>query len=83
MKPYSKNWKLIMSDTNTISIDNPILDVDKIRADFPLLSKEMGGKPLIYLDNGATTHKPTQVIERVRKFDSDEYGTVRRGSYRL
>ena len=51
-----------MSDTNTISIDNPILDVDKIRADFPLLSKEMGGKPLIYLDNGATTHKPTQVI---------------------
>ena len=83
MKPYSKNWKLIMSDTNTISIDNPILDVDKIRADFPLLSKEMGGKPLIYLDNGATTHKPTQVIERIRKFDSDEYGTVRRGSYRL
>ena len=51
-----------MGDTNTISIDNPILDVDKIRADFPLLSKEIGGKPLIYLDNGATTHKPLQVI---------------------
>ncbi|SVB77359.1 uncharacterized protein METZ01_LOCUS230213, partial [marine metagenome] len=48
-----------------------------------MLSKEIGGKPLIYLDNGATTHKPLQVIERVRKFDSDEYGTVRRGSYRL
>jgi len=72
-----------MGDTKTISIDNPILDVDKIRADFPLLSKEIGGKPLIYLDNGATTHKPKQVIERVSKFDSDEYGTVRRGSYRL
>ena len=72
-----------MGNSKTISIDNPILDVDKIRADFPLLSKEIRGKPLIYLDNGATTHKPLQVIERVRKFDSDEYGTVRRGSYRL
>ena len=60
-----------MSDTNTISIDNPILDVDNIRSDFPLLSKEIEGKPLIYLDNGATTHKPTQVIERVKNSSGD------------
>ena len=72
-----------MGDSKNITIDNSILDVDKIREDFPILSKEIGGKPLIYLDNGATTHKPLQVIERVRKFDSEEYGTVRRGSYRL
>ena len=54
-----------MGNSKTISIDNPILDVDKIRADFPLLSKEIRGKPLIYLDNGASTHKRLQVIERV------------------
>jgi len=38
---------------------------------------------MIYLDNAATTHKPNSVIERVRKFDTEEYGTVRRGAYKL
>jgi len=60
-----------------------ILDVDKIRADFPALSQMVHGKPLVYLDNGATTQKPLQVIERVRKFDAEEYGTVRRGAYKI
>ena len=59
------------------------LDVEKIRGDFPILSQSVRGKPLIYLDNGATTHKPRVVIERVRQFDSEEYGTVRRGAYKL
>ena len=72
-----------MGDANALSTEKPCIDVDKIRADFPILSKEIGGKPLIYLDNGATTQKPQQVIDRVRQFDSEEYGTVRRGSYRL
>ena len=72
-----------MGDANILSTEKPCIDVDKIRADFPILSKEIGGKPLIYLDNGATTQKPQQVIDRVSQFDSEEYGTVRRGSYRL
>jgi cysteine desulfurase / selenocysteine lyase len=58
-------------------------DVEKIRKDFPILSQSVRGKPLIYLDNAATTHKPASVIERVRKFDAEEYGTVRRGAYKL
>jgi cysteine desulfurase/selenocysteine lyase len=62
-----------MGDANTVSTENPCIDVDKIRADFPVLSKEIGGKPLIYLDNGATTQKPWQVINRVSQFDSEEY----------
>ena len=65
------------------SVADKILDVEKIRKDFPILSQSVRGKPLIYLDNAATTHKPASVIERVRKFDAEEYGTVRRGSYRL
>lgn len=60
-----------------------VLDVEKIRKDFPILSQTVRGKPLIYLDNAATTQKPYSVIERVRKFDAEEYGTVRRGSYKL
>lgn len=71
-----------MSDPNT-SVADKVLDVEKIRKDFPILSQSVNGKPLIYLDNAATTHKPSSVIERVRKFDAEEYGTVRRGSYKL
>ncbi len=57
--------------------------VERIRADFPVLSKQVYGKPLIYLDNGATTQKPKQVIDAVSKFYSEDYGTVRRGVYQL
>jgi len=71
-----------MSDT-IASVAGNVLDVEKIRKDFPILSQSVRGKPLIYLDNAATTHKPISVIERVRNFDAEKYGTVRRGTYKL
>jgi cysteine desulfurase/selenocysteine lyase len=61
----------------------PELDVETIRQDFPMLSAQMHGKPLCYLDNAATTLKPKSVMERARKFEADEYSTVHRGVYRL
>lgn len=67
----------------TLVADKAAFDVDKIRQDFPILSQTVRGKPLVYLDNAATTQKPHRVIERVRRFDAEEYGTVRRGAYRL
>ncbi|UCD11670.1 MAG: cysteine desulfurase [Nitrospinaceae bacterium] len=67
----------------TLMADKAAFDVDKIREDFPILSQTVRGKPLVYLDNAATTQKPRRVIERVRRFDTEEYGTVRRGAYRL
>lgn len=72
-----------MIESDTLTTAKPPFDVDKIRAEFPVLSQKVHGKPLIYLDNAATTQKPRRVIERVRQFDSEEYGTVRRGSYKL
>ena len=51
-----------MSDSNTVATGNPVIDVEKIRKDFPILSQTVRGKPLIYLDNGATTHKPLREI---------------------
>ena len=71
-----------MSEPITSIADN-ILNVENIRKDFPVLTQTVRGKPLIYLDNAATTHKPNSVIERIRKFDAEEYGTVRRGAYKL
>jgi hypothetical protein len=43
----------------------PRYDVEAIRADFPILSREVYGKPLVYLDNGASAQKPRQVIDAV------------------
>ncbi|MBI3794634.1 MAG: cysteine desulfurase [Nitrospinae bacterium] len=48
-----------------------------------MLATELDGKPLVYLDNAATTHKPRAVIDRIVKFESEQYAPVRRGSYRL
>lgn len=72
-----------MPDSGVLMSDKPLLDVEKIRGEFPMLSRRINGKPLIYLDNAATTHKPWQVINRLYKFESEEYGTVRRGAYKL
>jgi len=65
------------------SLSHPVssLDVTAIRSDFPIFKETVYGKPLIYLDNGATTHKPQCVIDRITNFYSNEYGTVRRGVY--
>jgi cysteine desulfurase / selenocysteine lyase len=60
------------------------LDVNKIKADFPIFASQVrNGRELVYLDNGATTHKPASVIEVERDFYRDEYGTVHRGIYHL
>lgn len=58
-------------------------DVEAIRADFPILSKEIYGKPLVYLDNGASAQKPQQVIDKVSQTYADGYANVHRGLHYL
>ncbi|MCJ8335749.1 MAG: cysteine desulfurase [Epibacterium sp.] len=58
-------------------------DVEKIRADFPILSREVNGKPLTYLDNGASAQKPQVVIDAVTKAYAEEYSNVHRGLHYL
>lgn len=60
-----------------------MLDVEKIRADFPILSREVNGKPLVYLDNGASAQKPQVVIDAVTQAYSHEYANVHRGLHYL
>ena len=55
-----------------------MFDVNKIRADFPILGREVYGKPLVYLDNGATTQKPLVVVEAM----TDEYYSVNANVHR-
>ena len=58
-------------------------DVEAIRRDFPILSREVYGKPLIYLDNGASAQKPQAVIDAVTNAYSNEYANVHRGLHYL
>ena len=59
------------------------LDVARIRADFPILGREFGGKPLIYLDSAATSQKPRQVIGALNDFYEKHNSNVHRGIYEL
>jgi cysteine desulfurase / selenocysteine lyase len=58
-------------------------DVAAIRADFPILSRQVNGKPLVYLDNGASAQKPQVVIDAVTTAYAQEYANVHRGLHYL
>ena len=58
-------------------------DVDKIRADFPVLNQMINGKPLVYLDNAATSQKPQSVIDTLVNYYSTENANVHRGVHAL
>ncbi|MFN5369933.1 MAG: aminotransferase class V-fold PLP-dependent enzyme, partial [Bacteroidia bacterium] len=58
-------------------------DISSIRADFPILSSEVNGKPLVYLDNGATSQKPNQVIDAVSNYYRNFNANIHRGVHEL
>lgn len=64
-------------------IETEGFDVERIRADFPILATEVNGKPLIYADNAATTQKPRVVIERLQHYYEQENANVHRGVHSL
>ncbi len=60
-----------------------MLDIQKIRADFPILSQKVNGKPLVYFDNGATSQKPKVVIEAITKYYEEINANIHRGVHTL
>lgn len=60
-----------------------MLDIQKIRADFPILSEKVNGKPLIYFDNGATSQKPQVVIDAEAKYYQEINANIHRGVHTL
>lgn len=59
------------------------LDVARIKADFPILGREVNGKPLVYLDSAASSQRPTAVIDAITRVYSEQYANVHRGVYAL
>ena len=60
-----------------------VIDVEKIRKDFPILSRKVNGKPLIYFDSASTSQKPKQVIDAITKYYSEQNANIHRGVHRL
>ncbi|PZX95246.1 cysteine desulfurase CsdA [Flavobacterium aquariorum] len=60
-----------------------MLDIQKIRADFPILSQKVNGKPLVYFDNGATSQKPQVVIDAISNYYQEINANIHRGVHTL
>jgi cysteine desulfurase/selenocysteine lyase len=58
-------------------------NIDAIRADFPILSQKVNGKPLVYFDNGATSQKPQVVIDAISKYYQEINANIHRGVHTL
>lgn len=65
------------------SIRNSTFNIDKRRSDFPALQQQVHGKPLVYLDNAATTQKPKTVIDTIAHYYTQDYANVHRGVHYL
>ena len=60
-----------------------MLDIQKVRADFPILTQKVNGKPLVYFDNGATSQKPQAVIDAISKYYQEINANIHRGVHTL
>ncbi|EKE43513.1 cysteine desulfurase, putative [Oceaniovalibus guishaninsula JLT2003] len=58
-------------------------DIDAVRRDFPILSRQVNGRPLVYLDNGASAQKPQVVLDAVQRAYAEDYANVHRGLHHL
>ena len=67
----------------TVAQHKIVLDVEKVRKDFPILSRKVNGKPLVYFDNAATSQKPQSVIDATNKYYSYENANIHRGVHSL
>jgi cysteine desulfurase/selenocysteine lyase len=74
-----------MSATQSALISRPqsVFDVERIRADFPILKLRPGGKPLVYLDNAASSQMPQQVIDRLVRYQTTQHANIHRAVHTL
>lgn len=66
-----------------MAMNDSAFDVEKIRADFPILHQQVNGQPLVYLDNAATTQKPNAVIDAISDYYRNDNSNVHRGAHAL
>ena len=72
-----------MNKMAELAVKNRDFDIDAVRADFPILARDVYGKPLVYLDNGASAQKPRAVLDAIQNAYANEYANVHRGLHFL
>ncbi|HBI80730.1 MAG TPA: cysteine desulfurase CsdA [Bacteroidales bacterium] len=72
-----------MKDNSTNNYQPSTINFIRLRNDFPILSREVYGKPLVYFDNGATTQKPTCVLQTIQRFYNEINANIHRGVHVL
>ena len=77
------NAPLTAANANTCSANTKAFDVERVRQDFPILDQLISGHPLVYLDNGASTQKPQQVIDAISNYYEHDNANVHRGIHEL
>jgi cysteine desulfurase/selenocysteine lyase len=71
------------SAATLLSQKAPVFDVARLREDFPILARQVHGRPLVYLDNGASAQKPKAVLDAVARANAETYANVHRGAHFL
>lgn len=79
----SQDYYFLASPPQNSVKAQPALDVNAIRRDFPILAERVNGRPLIWFDNAATTHKPQAVIDRLAYFYAHENSNIHRAAHEL
>ncbi|HEY7670018.1 MAG TPA: aminotransferase class V-fold PLP-dependent enzyme, partial [Hyphomicrobium sp.] len=74
---------ILPKSVSKVGVTPAAYDVEAIRADFPILTQKIHGKPLVYLDNGASAQKPRAVLDTIQRAYAEEYANVHRGLHYL
>jgi len=72
-----------MSTLSVAKTTQPLFDVHAVRRDFPILSQQVNGKPLVYLDNGASSQRPQVVLQAMDNYYREIHSNVHRGAHTL
>src|SRR3984893_16816865 len=72
-----------MAATASPAVPGPVLDVERVRRDFPILDRTVNGRPLVYLDSGASSQRPVAVLRAVEEYETHSHANIHRGVHAL
>ena len=72
-----------MAVTASQAVQGPVLDVERVRRDFPILDRTVNGRPLVYLDSGASSQRPIAVLRAVEEYETHSHANIHRGVHAL
>jgi cysteine desulfurase/selenocysteine lyase len=72
-----------MAATASQALHGPVLDAERVRRDFPILAQTVNGRPLVYLDSGASSQRPVAVLRAVEEYETHSHANIHRGVHAL